>query len=99
MAESLTDPIEPLPGQLEFPQFEEPMPETRSRWNRRAWELGKAAAKAGKSLLDCPDPEPRGYGESVSAKKAHRHYVLVFRRWWRDGFLSVTVFPLKRRVP
>ena len=70
------------------------MPATNSRWNRRAWLLGRAAAKAGQSLLDCPEPERRGYGSSLSAKIAHRHYVLVFRRWWRDGFLSITVFPI-----
>jgi hypothetical protein len=95
MKESIEADRRPLPGQLTFPQLEERPPETNSRYLKRAWKDGRAAALAGKSLLDEHDPPRRGYGKSIAAMAAHKHWCRVYRRWWRDGFMSVTLFPLR----
>jgi hypothetical protein len=92
-------PREPLPGQLEFPAFRPQPPPTRWMRFRIAWNEGKLAALAGKSLDDCPLPGQiarRGYGQSKAAIRAHLRYARQWQRFWRDGFESVGLFPESR---
>ncbi len=88
MAES--EHAEPMPGQLPLPGIAPEIPATRSKAFRSAWHKGRAAALEGFSLADCPYPDRRA-GE-------HRQVVTfsrAFRKFWRDGFESVRLFPGK----
>jgi hypothetical protein len=82
------DRLEPLPGQLRLAGVEPEIPATRSKALASAWRKGRAAALEGRTMADCPYADRRG-GE-------HRQVVTfsrAFRKWWRDGFESVGLFP------
>lgn len=85
-------PLVPLPGQLIFPALD-PAASPPNRYHAKAWRDGRAAALAGVSYLECPTPAPRGYGDSIAARRAHTHWVRVYRKYWRDGYQSVRLFP------
>ena len=78
----------PLPGQLRLPGVDPEIPSTRNRALVGAWHKGRAAAIAGSTLDDCPYPDRRAgeHGQIVTFSRA-------FRKWWRDGFESITLFP------
>ena len=81
----------PLPGQLQLPGVEPEIPPTRSKALVGAWREGRAAALDGRRLSDCPYRDKRAgcHGHVVTFSRA-------FRKWWRDGFESVYLFPSER---
>jgi hypothetical protein len=92
--ETMTDDrIIPLPNQAALPFMAPELPDTKSRYNLAAWRAGRQAALDGLTLQDCPIPAPRGYGDSIAARKAHTHYIRVYQRYWREGFRSERLFP------
>ena len=82
----------PLPDQAQLPGIDPEIPATRSRAFVGAWRKGRGAALEGKSLLDCPYPDRR-----AGARNHIVTFSRAFRKYWRDGFESVTLFP--RRNP
>jgi hypothetical protein len=78
--------IEPLPGQAQLPGIAPEIPATLSKALAGAWRKGQEAALAGKTQMDCPYGDVRTYRGGVT-------YSRSFRKWWRDGFESVTLFP------
>ena len=84
-------PLTPLPGQAQLPGFLPEIPATRSKAFIGAWRKGRQAALDGRSLMDCPYPDRRcgPFGRVVTFSRA-------YRKFWRDGFESVGLFPLPR---
>lgn len=84
------DRIVPLPGHAQLPGIEPEIPATRSKAFVGAWRKGRLAAIEGKSLADCPYPDRRGgeHGQVITFSRA-------FRKFWRDGFESVGLFPIR----
>lgn len=78
----------PLPGQAQLPGIEPEIPATRSKALQGAWRKGRHAALEGLSLADCPYPDKRGgsFGQVITWSRS-------YRKWWRDGFESVGLFP------
>jgi hypothetical protein len=92
MADEPATDSRPLPGQAQLPGIDPEIPPTRSRALAGAWRKGRQAALDGRTLADCPYPDRRAgvHGQVVTFSRA-------FRRWWRDGFESVGVFPRTER--
>jgi ribosome modulation factor len=88
----MDDPrIEPLPGQAQLPGIDPEIPATNSRALAGAWRKGHEAALAGKSMMDCPYRDKRSVNRGLSLGRIT--WSRAFRKWWRDGFESVTLFP------
>jgi ribosome modulation factor len=82
-------PFRPLPNQAQLPGIDPEIPPTRSRAFVGAWKRGRQAALDGRSLDDCPYLDRRNHRGSITFSR-------TFRRYWRDGFESVGLFP--RRI-